>query len=80
MAIKAEAKGDEAKIASALQRLMEEDPTLAYENNAETHQQLISGLGEQHLDVLVSKLKINSACRFPWRFQGLLTAKPSARK
>lgn len=57
MAIKAEAKGDEAKIASALQRLMEEDSTLAYENNAETHQQLISGLGEQHLDVLVSKLK-----------------------
>ena len=57
MAVKAEAKGDEAKIASALQRLMEEDPTLAYENNAETHQQLISGLGEQHLDVLVSKLK-----------------------
>lgn len=57
MAIKAEAKGDEAKIASALQKLMEEDPTLAYENNAETHQQLISGLGEQHLDVLVSKLK-----------------------
>ena len=57
MAIKAEAKGDEAKIASALQRLMEEDPTLAYENNAETHQQLISGLGEQHLDVLVFKLK-----------------------
>lgn len=57
MAIKAETKGDEAKIASALQRLMEEDPTLAYENNAETHQQLISGLGEQHLDVLVSKLK-----------------------
>lgn len=57
MAIKAEAKGDEAKIASALQRLMEEDPTLAYENNAETHQQLISGLGEQHVDVLVSKLK-----------------------
>ena len=57
MAIKAEAKGDEAKIASALQRLMEENPTLAYENNAETHQQLISGLGEQHLDVLVSKLK-----------------------
>lgn len=57
MAIKAEAKGDEAKIASALQRLMEEDPTLTYENNAETHQQLISGLGEQHLDVLVSKLK-----------------------
>ena len=57
MAIKTEAKGDESKIASGLQRLMEEDPTIAYENNAETHQQLVSGLGEQHLDVLVSKLK-----------------------
>ena len=57
IAIKTEAKGDESKIASGLQRLMEEDPTIAYENNAETHQQLVSGLGEQHLDVLVSKLK-----------------------
>ncbi len=57
MAIKPEAKGDEAKIASGLQRLMEEDPTISYENNAETRQQLVSGLGEQHLDVLVSKLK-----------------------
>lgn len=57
MAIKTEAKGDESKIASGLQRLMEEDPTIAYENNVETHQQLVSGLGEQHLDVLVSKLK-----------------------
>lgn len=57
MAIKTEAKGDESKIASGLQRLMEEDPTIDYENNAETHQQLVSGLGEQHLDVLVSKLK-----------------------
>lgn len=57
MAIKTEAKGDESKIASGLQRLMEEDPTISYENNAETHQQLVSGLGEQHLDVLVSKLK-----------------------
>ena len=57
MAIKPQAKGDEAKIASSLQRLIEEDPTLSYENNAETHQQVISGLGEQHLDVLVSKLK-----------------------
>ena len=57
MAIKTEAKGDESKIASGLRRLMEEDPTIAYENNAETHQQLVSGLGEQHLDVLVSKLK-----------------------
>ena len=57
MAIKPQAKFDEAKVASSLQRLIEEDPTIAYENNAETHQQVITGLGEQHLDVLVSKLK-----------------------
>lgn len=50
-------KGDESKIASALQRLMEEDPAMCYENNTETKQQLLSGLGEQHLDVIVSKLK-----------------------
>ena len=36
---------------------MEEDPTIKFEQNAETHQQVISGLGEQHLDVIVSKLK-----------------------
>ncbi|MCI8441991.1 MAG: elongation factor G [Provencibacterium sp.] len=57
MAIKLKGKGDESKIAGSLTRLMEEDPTMQYENNAETHQQLISGLGDQHLDVIVSKLK-----------------------
>lgn len=50
-------KGDEEKIASGLFRLMEEDPTLIYESNHETHEQILSGLGEQHLDVTVSKLK-----------------------
>ncbi|MDR2655678.1 MAG: elongation factor G [Oscillospiraceae bacterium] len=50
-------KGDEAKISSAIQRLMEEDPTIAYIQDAETLQQIISGMGDQHLDVIVSKLK-----------------------
>ena len=57
MAIQLKGKGDEGKIAQALLRLMEEDPAIAFENNTETRQQLISGLGEQHLDVIVSKLK-----------------------
>lgn len=57
MAVTVSKKGDEGKISSALTRLMEEDPTLGYENNAETHQQLIGGLGEQHLDVVKAKLK-----------------------
>ena len=47
MAVTVSKKGDEGKISSALARLMEEDPTLSYENNAETHQQIIGGLGEQ---------------------------------
>lgn len=57
MALVPKTKGDEGKIAAGVQRLMEEDLTLSYENNNETKQQLILGLGEQHLDVLVSKLK-----------------------
>ena len=57
IAFKPKAKGDEGKIAQALQRLMEEDRTIAYENNVETKQQIVTGLGEQHLAVLVSKMK-----------------------
>lgn len=50
-------KGEESKVASGLHRLLEEDLTLAFEVNNETHQQLLTGLGEQHLDVAVAKLK-----------------------
>ncbi|EJX05607.1 translation elongation factor G [gut metagenome] len=50
-------KGDEGKIGGALTRLMEEDRTLAYRVDSETGQQIITGLGEQHLDVVVAKLK-----------------------
>lgn len=57
MAVTVAKKGDEGKISSAITRLMEEDPTLSYENNAETHEQVIGGLGEQHLDVVKAKLK-----------------------
>jgi elongation factor G len=57
LAIMAHAKGDEEKITQGLHRLMEEDPTFILENNIETHQQIVSGLGEMHLDVIVSKLK-----------------------
>jgi elongation factor G len=57
MAIKSKAKGDEEKISQGLHRLMEEDPTCEFYMNSETHQQILSGLGEQHLDVILSKLK-----------------------
>ena len=57
MAVKPIAKGDEEKIASGLIRLMEEDPTFLFTTNKETRQQILSGLGEQHLDVIATKLK-----------------------
>lgn len=57
MAVYAVKKGDEEKIASGFVRLMEEDPTITYTLNKETGEQILSGLGEQHLDVIATKLK-----------------------
>lgn len=57
MAISAVKKGEEEKIAAGLIRLCEEDPSLRFSNNTETHQQIIAGLGEQQLEVAVSRLK-----------------------
>lgn len=50
-------KDNEEKIANAINRLLEEDPTLRFATDSETKQQLISGMGDQHLDIVVSKLK-----------------------
>jgi elongation factor G len=57
LAVEPKAKGDEEKISSGLNRLQDEDPTFKVEINTETKQTVISGIGEQHLDVIVSKLK-----------------------
>ncbi len=57
MAISAEKKGEEEKVASAVNRIIEEDPSLTFVNNTETRQTVLSGLGEQHLDVCLSKMK-----------------------
>ena len=51
------AKGDESKVSGAVTKLLQEDPTLGFNVNTETKQQIISGLGEQHLDVALAKLK-----------------------
>ncbi len=56
-AIAPKTKGQEDKVAAGLARLNEEDPPFNLVNNAETHQLVLSGAGDQHLDVLVSKLK-----------------------
>lgn len=57
MAVVADKKGDEEKVSNAVSRLMEEDVSLTYAMNTETHQAILSGLGEQQLDVCLSKLK-----------------------
>lgn len=57
MAVKPAKRGDEAKVASAIQKLLEEDQTLSYEQNPSTREMILSGLGEQHLGAVVSKLK-----------------------
>ncbi len=48
---------DEGKISQSIVRMLEEDLTLGFENNAETKQMLVSGLGDMHLAVLEAKLK-----------------------
>lgn len=57
MAVKAKAQGDEAKISTSMQRITEEDPTLTYRQDENTKEQILSGLGEQHIEVAVAKLK-----------------------
>ena len=57
MCISPKVKGQEDKIAGGLQKLADEDRTFTYENNSETHQLVISGAGDMHLDILCSKLK-----------------------
>ena len=55
-------KGDEEKINSGLSRICEEDPTLKIENDSETRELIMSTLGEQHTDIVVSKLKSKFGC------------------
>ena len=57
MAIYPAKKGDEDKVAQAVAKLSDEDPTIKFESNHETHEMIISGQGEQHLDVVISRLK-----------------------
>ena len=50
-------KGDEDKVSQALSRMMQEDMTLKVVNDSLNRQTLLYGIGEQHLDIVVSKLK-----------------------
>jgi elongation factor G len=56
IAILARTAADEDKLANALHRLQEEDPALVVERNEETHQTLLRGTGETHLQITLEKL------------------------
>jgi len=58
VAIHPKTKADEDKLGSAMERLLEEDPTLRYTRDAELHQELIEGLGDIHIDTAIEKLKV----------------------
>ncbi len=57
MSVKAKSQADEGKISSSIKKLLEEDKTLSYEKDNLTKERIIGGLGEQHIEVTVSKLK-----------------------
>ena len=56
-AIEAKNKGDEDKVFSSLNRLMEEDPTLRLDRDSQTKEIILSGMGQVHLETTVEKLK-----------------------
>ncbi len=56
-AIMPKTKADEDKMSVGIRNLMQEDGTIRLVNNAETHEQVLYGLGDQHIDLIVSKLK-----------------------
>ncbi len=57
MAVIVKKKGEEEKVAAGLKKLSHEDPAIRFYTNDETREQILAGLGEQHLDLIVTKLK-----------------------
>ncbi len=56
-AIEPKTRGDEDKISQALHRLMEEDPVMRISRDAQTHEMLLSGMGQLHVEVVVARLR-----------------------
>ncbi len=56
MAVRAKNQGDESKVSAGMARITEEDPTLSYQQDPNTKEQVLSGLGDQHLEIAVARL------------------------
>jgi elongation factor G len=61
-AVEPKSKADEERVSQGLARLMEEDPTLHVGRDSQTRELLVSGLGEQHLEVVVDRLRRKFGC------------------
>lgn len=59
-AVTAKSRGDEDKIGTALSRVAEEDPTITVGQNSETHELILSGMGEVHIEIAVEQMKTRS--------------------
>jgi len=57
VAIEPKTKGDQEKLGTAIQKLAEEDPTFQVQNDEETGQTIIKGMGELHLEILVDRMR-----------------------
>src|SRR5439155_23077924 len=57
MGVHAAARADEEKLQAGLHKLHEEDPTFQTHYNSETHETIISGVGERHLEISLAKLR-----------------------
>lgn len=74
MAIEPKSKGDEDKLSGALQRILEEDPTIKVEKNTETKQTILKSMGDTHVDIIIDKLSrkfgvdvVSREMRIPYR-------------
>ncbi|MBP1761845.1 MAG: translation elongation factor, partial [Firmicutes bacterium] len=74
MAIEPKSKADEDKLSGALQRILEEDPTITVVKNTETHQTILTAMGDTHVDIILDKLSrkygvdvVSKEMRIPYR-------------
>lgn len=56
-AVAPKSRGDEDKISNALHKILEEDPTLRFGRDQQTNEMLLSGMGQLHIEIIVSRLK-----------------------
>ena len=57
IAVDAKSRADEDKLSTAMHKMLEEDPILKFEKNAETGDNVLSGMGNLHLDIVLSRIK-----------------------